>query len=55
LHSNDTDKELINKNTEVRHAIGKFNIAKMNKHKYNFLVEKRTKKVLLKESQILRK
>ena len=53
--NNDTYKELINKNTEVRYAIGKCNIAKMNKNKYNLLVEKRIKKVLLMESQTLRK
>ena len=52
--NNDTYKELINKNTEVRYAIGKCNIAKMNKNKYNLLVEKRIKKVLLKESHPLR-
>ena len=53
--NNDTYKELINKNTEVRYVIGKCNIAKMNKNKYNLLVEKRIKKVLLKESHTLRK
>ena len=52
--NNDTYKELIDKNREVRYAIGKCNIAKMDKNKYNHLVEKRIKKVLLKELQALR-
>ncbi|MEH7126138.1 hypothetical protein V7127_23275 [Bacillus sp. JJ1773] len=51
--NNDTYKELIDKNREVRYAIGKCNIAKMKKNKYNLFVEKRIKKVLLKESHTL--
>lgn len=53
--NNDTYKELINNNTEVRYAIGKCNIGKMNEIKYNLLVEKTIKKVLLRESHILSK
>ncbi|OMP68454.1 hypothetical protein [Domibacillus epiphyticus] len=53
--NNDTYKELINKNIEVRYVIGKCNVDKMNKKNYNRLVEKKIKKVLLNESHTLGK
>ena len=42
-------KKLINENTKVRYVIGKCNIEKMKKNKYNTLYQKKINKVLLME------